>query len=462
MAFFRRKARDLMPIAGEEGQPPSQSPALSEEANEQRETIRNIIGQDERADLALAMAAYGSYRDAAQDDYLEEEVEDAPIIRLANTILQQAVKEKASLIVVEVVSGGVRVLYRLDEIMHETMTMPPYISEPIIGRYKVMADLSAGLKSVIQRGTIHIGYDGKLFNFRLTCIPTQTGEKLTFHLFDPESVIERGLGGLGFTDEVRAQLDDLTLRKSGLILFTGGQASGISTTMYTLLNKINFVTNNCYAIGKPDYSLGGIACIDPETLRRTTPADVLRTLAKQDADVILVDAPTDENTLKEAVRAAENGVLVLCGMYGQGAVNGLMRLTEIGIEPRRIGQSTLGVLAQTLVRKVCGSCKEFYEEDANRLKRFGLRLENPEQIVTLARGLGCEVCRNTGYKGRMGLFELFRMQNVGEMLPDRPREKVLLEEAKACGMHELREDGLLKVLAGQTTPDELWRTLRIV
>ncbi len=460
MPLFRRRLKREALGSGEPASDPASSDVAAETRTEGQAPVERIIGADAKADLALVMAQYGAQSDTAKDDeeMMTLRVEVTPIVRIANTILQQAIKEKASHILLESSSSGIRVRYRLDGILHETMQMPTFITEPLIGRFKRMAEMEVGRKGVVQHGQIKITYDNHPYNLRITSTPTLTGEQIVFHVFDAENVYR--LKKLGFTPKVLAQTEDLMARKTGVVLVTGERGGGVTTLLYALLNQLNSIETNNYAIGNADYELGGVTAIDPDLMRGLTQAQVLQNVSRQNADIILVDAPTNRATLREVVTAAEEGALVLCGVYGQDTAGTLINLASGETDLRRIGQNVLGILAQRLGRKICSDCKEAYEEDAINLRRFGFKVEDPEQKVTLFRGRGCETCRNTGYKGRIGFYELLRMNaEIAEMIVKRVPLGDLKEAAKANGMHELREDGLIKVLAGQTTPDEVMRVV---
>ena len=431
--------------------------------NKQAGTPDSIIGTDAKADLALAMAEYGSRGDAAgadEDEAMASMVEDAPIVRLANTIMQQAIKEKASDIHLEPSTRGVRVRYRIDGVLHETMTMPGYIKMPLIARYKIMSEMNIAERRVPQDGRIGITYDSKPYDLRVSALPSLFGEKIVMRILDKGSVMI-GLNKLGFTDEVRAQLEDLSNQPNGMILTTGPTGSGKTTTLYSLLNKLNSIEKNIVTVEDPcEYQLGGITQCQINTKAGLTFGKALRSFLRQDPDIIMVGEMRDLETASIGVEASLTGHLVLSTLHTNDAPSATLRLIDMGVEPFLVAATVIGILAQRLGRKICENCKEFYEEDAASLRRFGFKLEDPEQKVQLARGRGCELCRNTGYKGRIGFYELLRMNSeIAEMIVKRVPLGDLKDAAKANGMHELREDGLLKVLAGQTTPDEVMRVV---
>ena len=456
---------EISPVGGAA---PTTSPGMNPmkggmNPNKQAGTPDSIIGTDAKADLALAMAEYGSRGDAAgadEDEAMASMVEDAPIVRLANTIMQQAIKEKASDIHLEPSTRGVRVRYRIDGVLHETMTMPGYIKMPLIARYKIMSEMNIAERRVPQDGRIGITYDSKPYDLRVSALPSLFGEKIVMRILDKGSVMI-GLNKLGFTDEVRAQLEDLSNQPNGMILTTGPTGSGKTTTLYSLLNKLNSIEKNIVTVEDPcEYQLGGITQCQINTKAGLTFGKALRSFLRQDPDIIMVGEMRDLETASIGVEASLTGHLVLSTLHTNDAPSATLRLIDMGVEPFLVAATVIGILAQRLGRKICENCKEFYEEDAASLRRFGFKLEDPEQKVQLARGRGCELCRNTGYKGRIGFYELLRMNSeIAEMIVKRVPLGDLKDAAKANGMHELREDGLLKVLAGQTTPDEVMRVV---
>ncbi|HZP84690.1 MAG TPA: ATPase, T2SS/T4P/T4SS family [Chthonomonadaceae bacterium] len=424
----------------------------------------DIGDADMKSSMAQAMAEYGSRGEAAVDDDDEESVaklsDEAPIVRLANTIIQQAVRERASDIHVEPDRKNVRIRYRIDGVLHETMTMPKYIQMPLTARYKIMAEMNIAERRIPQDGRIGIRYEGKDYDLRVSCLPNLHGEKIVMRILDKSSVMI-GLNKLGFTPEVQAQLEELAQQPNGMLLSTGPTGSGKTTTQYSLLNKLNSIEKNILTIEDPcEYQLSGITQVQVNKKAGLHFATALRSFLRQDPDIIMVGEMRDLETASIAIESALTGHLVLSTLHTNDAPSATLRLIDMGVEPFLVSATLIGILAQRLGRKICTNCKEFYEEDANYLKRFGFRPEDPTQKVTLARGRGCEMCRQTGYKGRIGFYELLRMNaEIAEMVVRRAPLADLKEAAKANGMHELREDGLLKVLEGITTPDEVMRVV---
>jgi type IV pilus assembly protein PilB len=246
-----------------------------------------------------------------------------------------------------------------------------------------------------------------------------------------------------------------------MILTTGPTGSGKTTTQYSLLNKLNSIEKNILTIEDPcEYQLSGITQTQVNKKAGLTFSTALRCFLRQDPDIIMVGEMRDLETAEIAIESALTGHLVLSTLHTNDAPSATFRLIDMGIEPFLISATVVGILAQRLGRKICQSCKESYEVPATDLVRFGYKPEDPEQMLTLWRGIGCDQCRHTGYKGRIGFYELLRMNaEIAEMVVRRSPLTDLKDAAKANGMHELREDGLVKVLLGQTTPDEVMRVV---
>jgi type IV pilus assembly protein PilB len=423
----------------------------------------DIVDADAKSVMAQVMAEYGAKGDAAKDDdddSLAKQVEDAPIVRLANTIIQQAVKEKASDIHLEPDKRGMRVRYRIDGVLHETMTMPNYIKAPLTARYKIMSEMNIAERRVPQDGRIGITYENKPYDLRVSCLPNLFGEKIVMRILDKSSVMI-GLNKLGFTPEVQDQLIELAQQPNGMLLSTGPTGSGKTTTQYSLLNLLNNIEKNILTVEDPcEYQLGGITQVQVNNKAGLTFAKALRSFLRQDPDIIMVGEMRDLETAGIGVEAALTGHLVLSTLHTNDAPSATLRLIDMGVDAFLVAATVVGIMAQRLGRRICSNCKEYYEEDSMNLRRFGFKDAEEGKTIQLARGKGCEICRYTGYKGRVGFYELLRnTTQIQEMIVRRASLPDLRAAAKAGGMHELREDGLIKVLDGMTTPDEVMRVV---
>jgi len=423
-----------------------------------------LIGGTMEGDMKEIAAIYSAKNDK---DITDEETgtgvdgsDDAPIVRLANTIIQQAIKERASDIHIEPGARNMRVRYRIDGVLHEAMPMPKYLQMPLTARYKILSEMNIAERRVPQDGRIPIRYENKDYDLRVSCLPNLFGEKIVMRILDKSSIMI-GLNKLGFTPEMQAQLEDLSNQPNGMLITTGPTGSGKTTTQYSLLNRLNTVGVNILTVEDPcEYQLNGITQVQVNKKAGLDFGKALRSFLRQDPDIIMVGEMRDLETAEIAIESALTGHLVLSTLHTNDAPSATIRLIDMGIEPFLISATMIGIMAQRLGRKICSNCKETYEVQAIDLKRFGYQVEDPGEMITLARGRGCEICRHTGYKGRIGFYELMRMNaEMAEMIVRRAPLGDLKAAAKANGMKELREDGLLKVLAQQTTPEEVMRVV---
>ncbi len=414
------------------------------------------------ADIRQAIAGYGAREDIPDEDTesIAKQADEAPIIRIAFTIIQQAIKEGASDIHVEPDKRMVRVRYRIDGVLTEVMPLPKYIEKPLISRFKIMSDMNIAERRVPQDGRIPVTLSGKDYDLRVSCLPTVNGEKIVMRVLDKSSVL-LGLNKLGFSADVQAHIEELVAQPNGMFLSTGPTGSGKTTTQYSVLHKLNSVEKNIITIEDPvEYQLSGIAQVQVNKKAGLNFATALACFLRQDPDIIMVGEMRNLETGEIAVEASLTGHLVLSTLHTNDAPSAVTRLVDMGIEPYLISATVIGVLAQRLARKICPKCKAPYKVPAKDLIRFGLRPSDPEELVTLYRGEGCDNCRHTGFKGRLGIYELMRMNDeIRELVVRRAPLADVREAAKANGMHELKEDGLDKVLQGITTPDEVMRVV---
>ena len=398
--------------------------------------------------------------DEDDESGLEKISEEAPIIRIAHAIMMQAIREKASDIHIEPGIKGVRIRYRIDGVLNETMTVPKHIQAALISRFKIMAELNIAERRVPQDGRIPVRHEGKDYDMRVSCLPTMFGEKIVMRILDKTSVL-LGLNKLGFTPEVQGKLEEIVAQPNGMFLTTGPTGSGKTTTLYSVLHKINSVEKNIITVEDPvEYQLSGVSQVQINKKAGLTFAAALRSFLRQDPDIIMVGEMRDLETAQIAVEASLTGHLVLSTLHTNDAPSAVMRLADMGIETYLIAATVQGIMAQRLCRKVCSNCKEPYRVPANFLSKFGYKPEDPNAQVTLYEGKGCEECRYKGYKGRVGLYELMTMnEEIAELVVRRAPVADIRDAAKANGMRELREDGLLKILEGMTTPDEVMRVV---
>jgi len=402
----------------------------------------------------------GAGEDDTDEEAMRESADDAPIVRIGYTIVLQAIREGASDIHVEPERRGVRIRYRIDGVLNEIMQVPKHIQAPLISRFKILADLNIAERRIPQDGRIPIRHEGKEYDLRVNCCPTNYGEKIVMRILDKSNVL-LPLDKLGFSPEVLATLEELVTQPNGLIMTTGPTGSGKTTTLYSILNKINTPDKNIMTIEDPvEYILPGISQVHVVKKSGMTFAVALRAFLRQDPDVIMVGEVRDLETAQIAIEASLTGHLVLTTIHTNTASEAVMRLADMGIETFLLAATVTGVMGQRLARRICTNCKEPYEVQAESLRKFGFPVTNPREMVTLYRGRGCEACRGKGYKGRLGLYEMLKMnEELRELVVRRAPVAEIRDAAKASGMKDLRSDGLWKVLQGMTTPDEVMRVV---
>jgi type IV pilus assembly protein PilB len=404
----------------------------------------------------LDISAAGTEEDVDRAQVMEEE---APIIRVVNVVIQQAIKDRASDIHVEPDRRGVRIRYRIDGVLHEVMRVPKYVHAPLVSRIKIMGDMNIAERRIPQDGRIHIRHEGNDYDLRVSSLPTVFGEKVVMRILDQSSVMI-GLNKMGMAGETQAQLESVIVQPNGMILSTGPTGSGKTTTQYSILNKINSVEKNIITIEDPvEYQLGGLNQVHVNRKAGLTFASAMRSFLRQDPDIIMVGEIRDLETAETAVQASLTGHLVLSTLHTNDAPSAITRLMDMGVEPFLIASSIIGILAQRLARRICPNCKEPYKPPAEALHRVGFNVDDMENVV-FYRGRGCEQCRHTGYRGRSGIFE---MMLVSEEVADLTVKRAPLSEIRAAalagGMKTLKMDGFQKVLEGLTTVEEVMRVI---
>lgn len=386
---------------------------------------------------------------------LERITEQPPIVKLVNELILQAIKEGASDIHLEPQKRELDVRYRIDGILHKISTVPKNLQLPVTSRIKIMADMDITEKRMPQDGRIDIKLGERDIDLRVSTFPTISGEKTVLRVLD-KSAFSVDLAGVGLSSDGLRQFRQLIKRPGGLILICGPTGSGKTTTLYALLNALNSPEKNIVTLEDPvEYEVGQInqGQINPKA--GLTFASGLRTILRQDPDIIMVGEVRDLETAELAIRAALTGHLVLSTLHTMDAAGTLTRLTDMGIEPFLIASSISAVLAQRLVRKICSKCKEAYDPSPELLDQMGW---SAKKDLKLYKGKGCKECRHTGFKGRTGLFELLTLnEEIRNLIISKASADVIKKAAAKAGSKSLREDGLDKVLTGITTLDEILR-----
>jgi type IV pilus assembly protein PilB len=432
----------------------SSAPAVSAVA-----AVQTNFSGDARSAIAQASLARVDKEDLV-DEEAEKMADQAPIIKLANALIQQAIADRASDIHVEPQQRSVRVRYRIDGVLIEAMTVPRPLMAPLISRLKIMADMNIAERRVPQDGRIEVRSTGKEFDLRVSSIPTPHGEKIVMRILDKSSVMI-GLEKIGFSEENQLKIEEICSQPNGMFLCTGPTGSGKTTTLYSVLHKLNTIGVNIITAEDPiEYQLSGIAQVGMNRKAGLTFATALRAFLRQDPDIMMVGEIRDLETADIAVEAALTGHLVLSTLHTNDAPSATLRLIDMGVEPYLISATVIAILAQRLARRIDPDNREAYEVPAIDLKRFGFQMTDPDQMVQLYRGIPAENNRMSGYRGRTGIHELLVMNaEIAELVVRRASLADIKSAAKANGMHELREDGLMKVLNGTTDPQEVMRVV---
>ena len=413
-------------------------------------------------DISVDLSSIGEAAAAAVE---EDPDDEAPVIRLANLIINQAVMEKASDIHIEPRKDDLLVRFRVDGIMHEAMRLPRKIVAPLTSRFKIVANMDIAEKRAPQDSRISATINGRPYDFRVSSLPVVHGEKIVMRVLD-KGGINVGMEKLGFLPHNLKILHDLASRSFGICLVTGPTGSGKSTTLYSLINSTNDGQKNIITIEDPvEYELEGINQCMVNVRAGMTFAAGLRAMLRQDPDVIMVGEMRDQETATIAMEAALTGHLVFSTLHTNDASSAPNRLSDMGVEPFLISSSLNGILAQRLVRKICENCKETYTAQKDVLVRAGFPVPpelgaNTDGQVTLFRGRGCEVCKDSGFKGRTGIHELLVITDEvrDEVIRQGPSHRIR-EIGVSQGMKTLQTDAMLKILMGVTNVDEVVRVL---
>ncbi|MEK5036015.1 ATPase, T2SS/T4P/T4SS family [Paenibacillus sp. FSL R7-0302] len=419
-----------------------------------------------RDELQRAIARHYGMRDSmnqmlielpTQEEITETEItdEDSPIVRLVNQMIQQAVQLRASDIHVDPGENNLLIRYRIDGSLRTERLIPKQMQGFITARLKIMARLNIAERRLPQDGRIKMQFDYKMIDIRVSSLPTMHGEKIVLRLLDLSTGI-KAVDTLGFSEGNAAAFKEMIGRPYGIMLITGPTGSGKTTTLYSALSQLNQETVNIITVEDPvEYQLEGINQVHVNPAIGLTFAAGLRSILRQDPNIVMVGEIRDTETAEIAVRASLTGHLVLSTLHTNDAVSSISRLRDMGVEPYLIASSLIGVVAQRLVRRICTDCKETYkpsQQEAIMLERYGLRTD------ILHRGSGCGSCNSTGYRGRLAIHEVLTIDDhMRQLVTDSASVEELRSAAKVRGLVQLMEDGLLKVSQGMTTLQEVLR-----
>ena len=383
---------------------------------------------------------------------------EAPIIRLVNRLMVQAFRERASDIHVEPYPNDVKIRFRVDGILHDVLSLPKRLHPAVVSRIKVMATLNIAEKRLPQDGRIGIKLGDHSVDLRISTVPTVNGERVVMRILDKSSVL-MGLEELGYYADDLAIIEHLIKQEHGIILVTGPTGSGKTTSLYSMLSKINSPDKNILTIEDPiEYQLKGISQIPVNAKVGLTFASGLRSIVRQDPDIILVGEIRDLETAEIAIQAALTGHLVFSTLHTNDASSAITRLIDMGIEPFLVTSSVNAIVAQRLARKICPVCKQQYFPENETLMEIGLSQEMLGKDGFLWRGAGCKECLGTGYKGRTGIYEILTVSDaIKTTILKTSDSNIIKKQAVSEGLHTLREDGARKVEDGITTIEEVLR-----
>jgi len=402
---------------------------------------------------------YKKSHELALKDLPTGPMEDAPAARMLDLVMIQAIRDRASDIHFEPDEKALRVRFRIDGFLYESLTLPKPIHPALTSRIKILAEMDIAETRLPQDGNFNVKLEKRGFEIRVSTFPTIYGENVVLRILDQTSTLFK-LEDLGFSEEVLNHFKQLVRKTSGIILVTGPTGSGKTTTLYALLNMINSKDKNIITIEDPvEYRLALIRQTQINPKAGINFATGLRSILRQDPDIIMIGEIRDLETSEIAMQAALTGHMVLSTLHTNDAPEAINRLVDIGVEPYLISSSVIGVLAQRLVRIICPDCKVSYQVDPKVMNDLGEEVTKSKEPLTFYRGKGCKNCKQSGYWGRSGIYELLLVnEDIKKLISERASTQVIRDVAKkTAGLIPLRVDGLKKVLKGITTLDEVDR-----
>jgi type IV pilus assembly protein PilB len=444
---------DIRTITGRDVQP------VVATANDVEEAIQKFSGMDSQVEAMASIAAESADETTAD---LEEALEDAPIVKLVNAIMTQAVGDRASDVHLEPAEHNVRIRFRVDGVLHEPMPpAPKSIQGGLISRLKVMADLNIAERRVPQDGRISMKVGGRALDLRVATLPTVYGEKVVIRVLDKSNALLR-LEDLGFLENAYDRFSESFRKPYGAILVTGPTGSGKSTTMYSTLNILNEESKNIITVEDPvEYRLAGVNQMQVNPKAGLTFASALRSILRADPDIVLIGEIRDKETATIAIEAALTGHLVLSSLHTNDAPSAISRLVEMEVETFLVASAIDAIVAQRLARKLCERCNVRYKPEQAELQAAGFPEWLWPEIPELRKSQGCPACANTGYRGRIGLYEVMQMsEEIERLTVERASADAIRTVAVQQGMMTLRDDGLEKARMGITTLDEVARVVK--
>ncbi len=385
--------------------------------------------------------------------------EEAPVAKLMNLIVTEAIRQGAGDIYIEPLENELRVRYRIDGVCQEVFRSPKKLHRQLISRLKIATNMDIAERRVPQDGRFGVVLDGKAVDFRVAVLPVVHGEMSVIRLLRRDSIM-MSLEDLGFLEQPLERLLEALSKPWGAVLVTGPTGSGKSTTLYAAINKTNDVRTNLITVEDPvEYRLAGLSQVQVNEKAGLTFAAALRSILRQDPDTVMIGEIRDRETGKIAIEAALTGHLVLSTLHTNDAPSALTRLTEMGIEPFLTASAVTCVLAQRLARRLCTECKEEYVPSEESLQRVNFPFE-PGKVPKLFRAVGCKRCNNLGYKGRMGIHEVMTMsESIQKLAIENASSDAIKRQSVAEGLMTLRDDGFAKVRLGLTSVEEIMRVV---
>jgi len=392
-------------------------------------------------------------------DKLRDIAENTPVIRLVNNLLVQAIREGASDIHIEPEEDSLRIRFRMDGILHEMPSPPKQMQLPVVSRVKIMSKMDIAKMRVPQDGRFDVRVEGKDVGIRVSTFPTYYGENVVMRLLDKTTSLY-AIDRIGISKEDQKKLEQIINKPYGFVLSTGPTGCGKTTTLYAVLTAINSIGKNIITIEDPiEYTIPVVRQSQINPKAGLTFETGLRAILRQDPDIIMVGEVRDKQTATIAIQSALTGHLVLSTLHTNDAPSAVTRLIDMGVEPFLVASSVTAVIAQRLVRTICERCKESYTPPPEFLEEPGLTdLGNP----VLYRGKGCPVCRNTGYKGRTGIFEILTINDeIRELIMTKPSFDIILKAAQRAGMRTMKEDAISKALKGVIALEEALTVIKM-
>ena len=417
--------------------------------------IEKIV-DDMKYSVDISMIEERSDQDLESPSQLVNIAQDAPVVKITNLILAEGVNCRSSDILIEPLENEVRVRYRVDGVLQDAKRPPKAFHNPIVSRLKVMSSLDIAERRLPQDGRFKVKLRGREVDFRISVLPSSKGEKVALRILD-KSQATLDLEKLGFDKKSLEEIRAGVMKPHGMILMCGPTGCGKTTTLYSILEYINSPEDNMITVEDPvEYVIDGINQVTARPSIGLTFASALRSILRQDPDIIMIGEIRDFETVDIAIKAALTGHLVLSTLHTTTASGSVTRLINMGVEPFLMTSSIILVGAQRLVRKICSNCKESYELDSEVAESCGIKTGGKKVILYRARG--CEVCRRTGYKGRIALIEVLTLTpKIKELILKSAQEYEISDAARLEGMRTLRENGIALALEGVTTLDEVLR-----